>query len=90
MLRKLLKKEKCPDCGTTLKNAQERRMTVLLLIEELMFFGGLGLFIFGRGNYDIYGGVLIVLSIIVVLLFMFVLKSKFICPQCDYKTTDAG
>jgi len=90
MFRKLFKKNICPKCDAQLKYDQPKSMWVVILVEELSFFGGLGLLIFGRGKYDIIGGLLVVLSIILILLFTLIIKINYICPKCGYKTINTG
>jgi len=84
MLSKLL--NKCPECAEKLKNTQEQKETILFVIEEILFFGGIALFIFGRGNYDLLGALFIAASVIILFLFRYLMKTEYICPKCKYTT----
>lgn len=85
MLSKFLIK-KCPECGEKLTNAQKQKETMLFIVEELLFFGGIGLLAFGRGNYELIGATFIAVSIIIIFLFGYLTQTEYICPKCKYTT----
>ncbi len=90
MIWKLFKKDECPSCGTRLEVLNPKKSTLLVILEELMLFGGLGLYIFGSSYVAILGGILLIAWLIMVLMFIFILKPKLVCPECGYKTTEDG
>ena len=83
MVWKTPKNDNCPTCGTNLEALNKKNKTIGFIVMEILFFGGLGLFVFGEGLKSIIGAVIFGIWVITMLLFLFVINEKIICPNCS-------
>lgn len=58
MVWKLVKNDSCPTCGAKLEGLNKKNKVIGYLILEILFFGSLGLFIFGEGIVEGFGEII--------------------------------